>query len=98
MRISSDALVNEADPRMAAKALATYYEQEKVTLSVTLAELGRQRSDSLNREPVETSAGVIEPAIRIERTTCGLRIPEEQQPLEPGDPTKEPTSGDPSTE
>ena len=83
---------------MAAKALGTYYEQEKVTLSVTLAELGRQRSGSLNREPVETSAGVMEPAIRIERTTCGLRIPEEQQPLEPGDPTKEPTSGGPSTE
>ena len=41
MRISSDALVNEADPRMAAKALGTYYEQEKVKLSGTLAELGR---------------------------------------------------------
>ena len=59
---------------MAAKALATYYELEKVTLSVTLAELGRQRSGFVNREPVETLAGFMEPAIRIERTTCGLRI------------------------
>jgi hypothetical protein len=52
---------------VAAKALATYYEQEKVTLSVILAEVGRQRSGSLNRELVETSAGYMEPAIRIER-------------------------------
>ena len=66
-------IVNEADLKVAAKALATYYEQEKVTLSVTLAELGRQRSDSANREPIETSARFMEPAIRIERTTCGLR-------------------------
>jgi len=66
-------IVNETDLKVAAKALATYYEQEKVTLSVTLAELGRQRSDSANREPIETSARFMEPAIRIERTTCGLR-------------------------
>ena len=59
---------------MAARALDTYYEREKVTLSVTLAELGRQRSDSVNREPVETTARYMEPAIRIERTTCGLRM------------------------
>ena len=50
-------------PGWQAKALATYDEQEKVTLSGTLAELGSQRSGSLNREPVETSAGVMEPAI-----------------------------------
>lgn len=31
-------LVNETDLKVAAKALANYYEQEKVTLSVTLAE------------------------------------------------------------
>jgi hypothetical protein len=61
-------------PGWQVKALATYDEQENVTLWVTLAELGRQRSDSLNRDPVETSAGVMEPAIRIERTTCGLRM------------------------
>jgi hypothetical protein len=63
-------IVNETDLKVAAKALATYYEQEKVTL----AELGRQRSNSSNREPVETSARYMEPAIRIERTTCGLRM------------------------
>ena len=66
-------IVNETDLKVAAKALATYYEQEKVTLSVTLTELSGQRSDSSNREPVETSARYMEPAIRIERTTCGLR-------------------------
>jgi hypothetical protein len=46
-------IVNETDLKVAAKALATYYEQEKVTLSVTVAELGRQRSNSSDREPVE---------------------------------------------
>ena len=66
-------IVNETDLKVAAKALATYYEQEKVTLSVTVAELGRQRSGFVNHEPVETSARFVEPAIRIERTTCGLR-------------------------
>ena len=66
-------IVNETDLKVAAKALATYYEQEKVTLSVTLAGLNRQRYDSLNREPVEISAGFVEPATRIERATCGLR-------------------------
>jgi hypothetical protein len=49
-------IVNETDLKVAVKALATYYEQEKVTLSVTLAELIRQVSGSPNREPVETSA------------------------------------------
>jgi len=67
-------IVNEADLKVAAKALATYYEQEKVTLSVTLAELGKQRSDLVNPEPIETSERFMEPAIRIERTTCGLRM------------------------
>jgi hypothetical protein len=69
-------IVNQTDLKVAAKALATYYEQEKVTLLVTLAELGRQRSGFVNREPVEISVGFMEPAIRIERTTCGLRIPD----------------------
>ncbi|MEP6889279.1 MAG: tyrosine-type recombinase/integrase [Nitrospirota bacterium] len=54
-------IVNETDLKVAAKALATYYEQEKVTLSVTLAELNEKRGDT------------VMPAIRIERTTCGLR-------------------------
>jgi len=66
-------IVNETDLKVAAKALATYYEQEKVTLSVTLAELGRQRSGFVNLEPVETSVGFLEPATGIEPATCGLR-------------------------
>ncbi len=66
-------IVNETDLKVAAKAVATYFEQDKVTRSVTLAELGRLRCGSLNREPVAISAGFMEPAIRIERTTCGLR-------------------------
>ena len=45
---------------------AIYYEQEEVTLSVRLAELDRQRSGFVNREPVETLAGFMEPAIRTD--------------------------------
>jgi hypothetical protein len=67
-------IVNEKDLEQAARSLSAYFEQQTVTLAVTLAELGSQRSDSVNREPVETSARYMEPAIRIERTTCGLRI------------------------
>jgi hypothetical protein len=65
-------IVNETDLKVAAKALATYYEQEKVTLSVTVAELDRHLNDLANREPIERSGRYMEPAIRIERTTCGL--------------------------
>ena len=66
-------IVNETDLKVATKALASFYEQDKISRSVTLAELGRLRSGFMNRKPVETSAGFMEPAIRIERTTCGLR-------------------------
>jgi len=66
-------IVNEIDLKVAAMDVTTYFEQDKVTRSVTLAELGRLQSGSLNRELVEISAGFMEPAIRIERTTCGLR-------------------------
>ena len=66
-------IVDEADLKGAVKQLKEYYEAEKVTLSVTLAELSGQRSSLVNTEPVETLAGFVEPAIRIERTTCGLR-------------------------
>ena len=62
-------IVNESDLEQAAKSLSAYFEREKVTLSVTLAELDRQRSGFVNREPVETSTRFMEPAIRIERTT-----------------------------
>ena len=67
-------IINEADLKGAAKALATYYEQETVTLSVTLAELSKQESRVSNLEPLETWIGFVEPATRIERATCGLRI------------------------
>jgi len=66
-------IVNEKDLEQAARSLSAYFKQQTVTLAVTLAELGSQRSDSVNREPIETSARYMEPAIRIERTTCGLR-------------------------
>ena len=65
-------IVNEADLKVAAKALAIYYEQEKVTLSVTLTELGRQRSGFVNRESVETLDEFVELARGIEPPTCGL--------------------------
>jgi integrase len=67
-------IINEADLKGAAKALATYYEQETVTLSVTLAELSKQESSVSSLEPLETWIGFVEPATRIERATCGLRI------------------------
>ena len=73
-------IVNETDLKVIAKALATYYEQEKVTLSVTLAELSRQQTGFVNREPIEISVGFMEPAIRIERATCGLRISDNLTP------------------
>jgi len=79
-------IVNETDLKVAAKALATYYEQEKVTLSVTLAELGRQRSGFVNLEPVETSVGFMEPATGIEPATCGLRRPDEADPIDAATP------------
>ncbi len=66
-------IVNESDLKVAAKTLATYYEQEKVTLSVTLEELSGQRSSLVNPQPVESLTGFVEPATRIERATCGLR-------------------------
>ncbi len=49
-------IVNEADLKAAAGRLTEYFEREKVTLSVTLAELQGQRSGSVNPEAVETSA------------------------------------------
>ena len=79
-------IVNETDLKVAGKALATYYKQEKVALSVTLAELSRQRSSPANREPVEISVGFMEPAIRTEWTNCGLRRPEPDDCSNPESP------------
>jgi len=66
-------IVDEADLKGAVEQLKEYYEAEKVTLSVTLAELSGQRSGVVNLEPVETATGFMEPATGIEPATCGLR-------------------------
>ncbi len=67
-------IVNEADLKGAARSLADYFEKEKVTLLVTLAELNGQGSGSVNSEAVETSAETVELARGIEPPTCGLQI------------------------
>ncbi len=66
-------IVNEGDLKAAARSLKDYFDQEKVTLSVTLAELDGQRSGSVNPEPVEPSEEMMEPASGLEPPTCGLR-------------------------
>ena len=66
-------IIDERDLERAARSLSVYFEQQTVTLAVTLAELGVESSDIANRNPVESSEKSVEPAIRIERTTCGLR-------------------------
>jgi len=66
-------IVNEGDLKTAARSLKDYFDQEKVTLLVTLAELDGQRSDSVNPEPVEPSEELLEPASGLEPPTCGLR-------------------------
>ena len=47
-------ITNEADLKAAATRLTEYFEKEKVTLSVTLAELEKRESDPVNAELVET--------------------------------------------
>jgi hypothetical protein len=66
-------IVNETDLNVAAKPLANYYEQEKVTLSVTLAEQTEERGVPVNEQPLETTGRLLEPATGIEPATCGLR-------------------------
>ena len=65
-------IVNETDLKVAAKVLATYYEQEKVTLSVTLAQLegGRGRGDDVQVAEEQTENLV--PPTRFERAARGL--------------------------
>ena len=67
-------IVNEGDLKAAAVRLTEYFQREKVTLLVTLAELDGQRSGSVNPEPVEPSEEMMEPASGLEPPTCGLRI------------------------
>ena len=66
-------IVNESDLEQVAKSLSAYFEREKVTLSVTLAELKKESSSSVNAELVGTSAGVMELARGIEPPTGGLQ-------------------------
>ncbi len=51
-------IVNENDLEAAAKSLSAYFERQKVTIAVTLAELSGERKESVNREPVDSSAEV----------------------------------------
>ncbi len=85
-------IVNEADLKAAAVRLTEYFQREKVTLLVTLAELGGQRSDSVNPEPVEPSEELLEPASGLEPPTCGLRRPidEKRASQEPPGQQREP--------
>jgi hypothetical protein len=48
--------------------------QEKVTLADTVQERGRGQSEVVNLEKFYISAIFMEPATRIERATCGLRM------------------------
>jgi integrase len=66
-------IVNEADLERAARSLSAYFEREKVTLSVTLAELHQQESERVETELAGMSAGTVEPASGLEPPTCGLR-------------------------
>jgi hypothetical protein len=65
-------IVNEADLEMAAGRLQEYINREKVTLSVTLAELSGRASEASTEEVIEMSGEKLVPPIRIERTTNGL--------------------------
>ena len=66
-------IVDEADLKGAAKQLKDHFDREKVTISVTLAELSTPQGDAAHPQPIETAGGFVEPATRIERATCGLR-------------------------
>ncbi len=66
-------IVNEADLKAAATRLTEYFDREKVTLSVTLAELSRQRYGVVTPKLVETSMDFVELARGIEPPTCGLQ-------------------------
>jgi hypothetical protein len=67
-------IVNEADLERAARSLTEYFEREKVTLSVTLAELHGPQKGEVISELVGTSEERVELARGIEPPTCGLQI------------------------
>ena len=66
-------IVNERDLEQAARSLSAYFEQQTITLAVTLAELKGESSGVANRQQVESSIRFLEPASGIEPPTCGLR-------------------------
>ncbi len=65
-------IVNDADLEVAAGRLQEYINREKVTLSVTLAELTGRASEASVEEVTEILEEKLVPPIRIERTTNGL--------------------------
>ena len=67
-------IVDEADLKGSAKQLKDHFDREKVTISVTLAQLSTQNHGALYLEPTGMPERFMEPATRIERATCGLRI------------------------
>jgi hypothetical protein len=67
-------IVNERDLEQAARSLSAYFEQQTVTLTVTLDELRGESRGTANRQPVETSAELVELARGIEPPTGGLQI------------------------
>jgi integrase len=67
-------IVNENDLEKAARALSAYFEQKKVTLTVTLADLQGESRGAVSRKVVDSSAEVMELARGIEPPTCGLQI------------------------
>ena len=66
-------IVNENDLENAARSLSAYFEQKKVTLAVTLAELRGESRGAVSRKAVELSAESVELARGIEPPTCGLQ-------------------------
>ena len=65
-------IVNDADLEIAEGRLQDYIDREKVTLSVTLAELTGRACETSTEETIEMSEEKLVPPIRIERTTNGL--------------------------
>ena len=59
-------IVNEKDLEQAARSLSAYFEQQTVTLAVTLAELRGESRGAVSRKEVELSAEVMELARGIE--------------------------------
>ncbi len=66
-------IVKEKDLEQAARSLSTYFEQQTVTLAVTLAELRGESRGAVSRKVVELSAEGMELARGIEPPTCGLQ-------------------------